>query len=388
MKSRIFFLCTIFVSSFSLADSYCYVDFDSKFETPIKKCVSFVENARICLTDNNPEPDTLRCFTVSPGSAMVGTSPAYAFPTTSTQVSGIICDTNPTTGNGICGRQDSVALEQCDSGNASGDKHCTCDGLVRANSICVNKTSCSKLDTGTGGSDSLCQFLDPCVNPETGVLVTCPTGKVCYKGACEKAGEPNNSCIFPAGTCTHGTCNTSTGTCPGCLTHADCGTGTPETPGTLCNTVTGICDACNGDAFCLPAAPICSIALSFPTPAVLGTCGRCQNDTQCSTKGTEICNTTSGKCDGCRGNSKCGGTTPVCSVASTSSTSGTCGPCTTNESCGTTNATCMPDHSCLVPTTGVVACTLLAAGATCAANSDCCSNSCTYKEPLTRLTCN
>ncbi len=130
-------------------------------------------------------------------------------------------------------------------------------------------------------------------------------------------------------------CDTTTGTCVGCLSATDCAAPTPA-----CDTSMHMCVQCVGDGDCTdPTAAKCNSSAH--------TCGGCTDSSQCAQfTDTAVCETTSGACVQCTAadTSACGGNT--CKSDGTCSMYGTtqrqCDPCDTDANCGGAHDYCVP----------------------------------------------
>jgi hypothetical protein len=118
------------------------------------------------------------------------------------------------------------------------------------------------------------------VPPDLGPDACTPqcTGKVCGP----------NGCGGICGTCTEGTCNTTTGQCETCVpqcTGKECG---PDGCGSICGTCSeGTCNTTTG--MCEDCVPNCT-GRQCGSDGCDGTCGTCTGD--------DTCNTTTGQCQG------------------------------------------------------------------------------------------
>ncbi|MEI6805647.1 MAG: Ig domain-containing protein [Myxococcaceae bacterium] len=260
MKNLSIFLALLFFTSSVQAQSaYCLQDFLNNNQ---KICVPMVVGSTLTLKDNTMSATSTgtRAIRIDrlgkaggvtdrgwitwilyPGLASNGhgTSIVTQMTDKDTSTLGVFSDSGQVTvGNKVCGYQSTTDLsltENCDLGTTP-NKYCTPQGLVTNSALCVNQTTCAKFDiapitNGGFGTDSQCQFIDPCVSDPSGLYLTanstvssltinktCTGNQYCYMGVCETAGTPGNACIFTAGSsvgsCNTGLiCNATTGTC-------------------------------------------------------------------------------------------------------------------------------------------------------------------------------
>ncbi|MBH1988920.1 MAG: hypothetical protein I8H75_01015 [Myxococcaceae bacterium] len=93
--------------------------------------------------------------------------------------------------------------------------HCGSSGLINFGSICVNQSTCNKPDIYNQAPDSWCQFVDPCVNPETGERAA-DNGLLfdCVLGAMVMEGKANTPCtVSNHNSCLGSSCDLNTLTC-------------------------------------------------------------------------------------------------------------------------------------------------------------------------------
>ena len=171
-----------------------------------------------------------------------------------------------------------------------------------------------------------------------------PCGMPCTGG--QRCNETSGECVdcLSDGHCGDATpvCDTSTGTCVGCVDGTDCtATGRPFCVGTQCV-------GCRTNTDCPVSTPVCS-----PTTH---TCGPCTARTDCNGRATApACNTTTGACTLCdvpNESADCGGLRCFNQVSCTQcramtvaidcqsptaarcDSTGTCAACTSNADCG------------------------------------------------------
>ena len=164
-------------------------------------------------------------------------------------------------------------------------------------------------------------------NTSTGACAYCKQDGDCINGPkkCNAAVGSCVQCAVDSDCATLGTnlkCNTASGTCVGCLADSDCGTfGIKK-----CDTANGVCKLCATDADCAGSPA----SLTDKCDPGFGQCIRCDTDADCNkvVSSSKVCGPNK-RCVGCKSDADCAGAAlKTCDTAT-----GTCSICTGDSEC-------------------------------------------------------
>ncbi len=183
-------------------------------------------------------------------------------------------------------------------------------------------------------SNADCSGGTPICNLTTHTCGACTSDADCSlpTPACQQSGPLQGQCTQCSGTnmtaCVAPTpvCNTSTGTCAGCLTNSDCSGNTP-----ICDPMMLVCRACQVNAECASfPGKVCDMAGG----ARNGECVVCATNSDCSAP-TPWCDPSTNTCVACITNAQCSGNKPTCSQ-----TTHTCIACMSDSDCAAPTPAC------------------------------------------------